>query len=88
MGMVLLFFKAYQVTKEKTYLNKMFTSYMWYLGENDLHRPVYDSETGGCNDGLEEYGLNRNQGAESSVAYLISELTVQKAFELEYEYGK
>jgi glycosyltransferase involved in cell wall biosynthesis len=88
MGMVLLFFKAYQVTKEKTYLNKMFTSYMWYLGENDLHRPVYDSETGGCNDGLEEYGLNRNQGAESSVAYLISELTVQRAFELEYEYGK
>ena len=44
MGMVLLFFKAYEVTKEKTYLDKMFISYMWYLGKNDLDIPVYDYE--------------------------------------------
>ncbi len=88
MGMVLLFFKAYQVTKEKKYLDKMFTSYMWYIGKNDLAIPVYDYETGGCNDGLEDYGLNRNQGAESTLAYLISHLTVLNAFELEYEYEK
>ncbi|MCX6164895.1 MAG: glycosyltransferase family 4 protein [Ignavibacteriae bacterium] len=88
MGMVLLFFKAYQVTKEKKYLDKMFTSYMWYLGKNDLSLPVYDYESGGCNDGLEDYGLNKNQGAESTLSYLISHLTVLKAFELEYEYEK
>lgn len=88
MGMVLLFFKAYQVTKEKSYLDKMFISYMWYLGKNDKNTPVYDFKSGGCNDGLEEYGVNKNKGAESSLAYLISHLTVLKAFELEYEYEK
>jgi glycosyltransferase involved in cell wall biosynthesis len=88
MGMVLLFFKAYDVTKNKKYLNKMFKSYMWYMGKNDLSLPVYDYETGGCNDGLEDYGLNKNQGAESTLSYLISHLTVLNAFELEYEYEK
>jgi glycosyltransferase involved in cell wall biosynthesis len=88
MGMVLLFFKAYEVTKNKKYLNKMFTSYMWYMGKNDMELPVYDFETGGCNDGLEEYGLNKNQGAESTLSYLISHLTLLNAFELEYEYEK
>lgn len=88
MGMVLLFFKAYQVTKEKKYLDKMFTSFMWYMGKNELSLPVYDYETGGCNDGLEDYGLNRNQGAESTLSYLIAHLTVLNAFELEYEYEK
>jgi len=88
MGMVLLFFKAYEITKEKKYLDKMFVSFMWYTGKNDLNIPVYDFETGGCNDGLEEYGLNKNQGAESTLSYLISHLTVLNAFELEYEYEK
>lgn len=88
MGMVLLFFRAYEVTKENKYLDKMFISYMWYLGKNDLNIPVYDFETGGCNDGLEEYGLNKNQGAESTLSYLISHLTVLNAFELEHEYEK
>ena len=88
MGMVLLFFKAYEVTKERKYLDKMFKSYMWYMGKNDLNLPVYDYKTGGCNDGLEEYGLNKNQGAESTISYLISHLTVLNAFMLEYEYEK
>jgi glycosyltransferase involved in cell wall biosynthesis len=88
MGMVLLFFKAYQITKDKPYLDKMFTSYMWYLGKNDLNTPVYDFKSGGCNDGLEDYGVNKNKGAESSLAYIISHLTVLNAFELEYEYEK
>lgn len=88
MGMVLLFFKAYQATRDKIYLDKMFTSYLWYMGKNELNLPVYDFETGGCYDGLEEYGLNQNQGAESTIAYLIAHLTVLNAFELEYEYEK
>jgi hypothetical protein len=88
MGMVLLFFKAYELTKERKYLDKMFKSYMWYMGKNDLSLPVYDYETGGCNDGLEENGLNRNQGAESTLSYLIAHLTVLNAFEFEYEYEK
>jgi hypothetical protein len=54
---------------------------MWFLGENDLRLGLYDSETKGCCDGLESFGLNRNQGAESTLAYLISHLTVSEVFE-------
>jgi len=42
---------------------------------------LYDFETKGCCDGFESYGVNRNQGAESSLAYLISHLTVLQAYE-------
>jgi len=42
---------------------------------------LYDFETQGCCDGFERHGVNRNQGAESSLAYLISHLTVLQAYE-------
>jgi hypothetical protein len=64
----------------------MFVSYQWFLGENILRVPLYDHETKGCCDGLQQTAINRNQGAESTLAYLISHLTVLKALELEYEY--
>ncbi len=84
MAMVLMYEKAYLVSEnKKDYLHKMFTSYMWFLGENDLRLPLYDYETKGCCDGLEKEGVNRNQGAESMLAYLLSHLTVLEAFEKE-----
>lgn len=76
MAMVLMYYQAYVVTKDKEYLQKMFSSYLWFLGENDLRISMYDFETSGCCDGLEGYGVNRNQGAESTLAYFISHLTV------------
>ncbi|WP_461640250.1 glycosyltransferase family 4 protein [Labilibaculum euxinus] len=79
MAMILLFKQAFKLTKNEEYLNKLFKSYMWFLGENDLRISLYDSETNGCCDGLESYGVNRNQGAESTLAYLISHLTVLQA---------
>jgi len=80
-AMVLMFHQAFNLTKDKEYLNKLFTSFMWFLGENDLRIGLFDFETKGCCDGIERYGVNRNQGAESSLAYLISHLTVLQAFE-------
>ncbi len=83
-AIVLMYEKAYLVTEnKKEYLHKMFTSFMWFLGENDLRLPLYDYETKGCCDGLEEGGVNRNQGAESMLAYLLAHLTVLEAFEKE-----
>lgn len=79
MAMILLFKQAFKLTKNVEYLNKLFTSYMWFLGENDLRISLYDSETNGCCDGLESTGVNRNQGAESTLAYVISHLTVLQA---------
>ena len=81
MAMVLMYHQAYHFTKDKDYLNKLYTSFLWFLGENDLRMSLYDFETKGCCDGFENYGVNRNQGAESSLAYLISHLTVLQAYE-------
>jgi hypothetical protein len=87
MGMVLMYFQAYVVGGNPDYLRKMFKSYLWFLGENKLRVPLYDHETKGCCDGLQPNGINRNQGAESTLAYLISHLTIMEAFEKEYEYN-
>lgn len=84
LAMVLMYHQAFHLTKDKEYLNKLFACFMWFLGENDLRMSLFDFETKGCCDGFENYGVNRNQGAESSLAYLISHLVVLRAFE-EYE---
>ncbi|WP_153801199.1 glycosyltransferase family 4 protein [Foetidibacter luteolus] len=86
MAMVLMYLQAYNVTHKSVYIHKMFTSYLWFLGENSLRVPLYDPETKGCCDGLQPNGINRNQGAESTLAYLVSHLTVLEAFEMEYQY--
>jgi len=85
LAMVLMYQQAFRVTKNKEYLKELFTCFMWFLGENDLRMSLFDFETSGCCDGFESYGVNRNQGAESSLAYLISHLTVLVAYE---EYWK
>ena len=54
----------------------MFASHQWFLGNNDLGVSLYDPLTGGCADGLQEDGVNRNEGAESTLAYWISHMTV------------
>jgi len=84
LAMILMYHQAFHLTRDKEYLTKLFACFMWFLGENDLRMSLYDFETKGCCDGFENYGVNRNQGAESSLAYLISHLTVLLAFE-EYE---
>lgn len=81
MAMVLMYHQAYHLTNDKEFLKKLYTSFLWFLGENDLRMSLYDFETKGCCDGFESYGVNRNQGAESTVAYLISHLTVLQAYE-------
>jgi len=81
MAMVLMYRQAFHITKDKDYLNKLYISFLWFLGENDLRMSLYDFETQGCCDGFERSGVNRNQGAESTLAYLISHLTVLQAYE-------
>jgi len=80
MAMVLMYQQAHSMTRDPQYLKKMFTVYSWFLGENSLCVALYDSETKGCCDGLHPNGLNLNQGAESTLAYLISHLAVLQAF--------
>lgn len=84
--MVLLFYEAYFITNDNVYLDKMYKSFLWFLGENDMNKTMYDYETKGCFDGLHEDGANRNEGAESTLAYLISYLTLINALEAEHSH--
>jgi len=86
MAMVLLYYQLFQVTKDSRYIERMFKCYLWFLGENSLRLPLFDHETQGCCDGLETQGVNRNQGAESTLAYWISHLAVLAAQEKEHLY--
>lgn len=72
--------KFHDIFKEEEYLNKMEYAFNWFLGNNHLNQIVYNPCTGGCFDGLEEYSVNLNQGAESTVSYLMARLTVGKYF--------
>ena len=70
--------KFYTVFRENEYLEKMEIGFSWFLGNNHLHQIIYNPCTGGCYDGLEEDYINLNQGAESTVSYLMARLVVQK----------
>lgn len=79
MAMVLFYQQAFRVTRDKKYLRRMYHSYQWFLGNNDLGLSLYDPSTGGCADGLHSEGINFNQGAESTLAYWISHMVVASA---------
>ncbi|WP_018613140.1 hypothetical protein [Segetibacter koreensis] len=76
MAMVLFYQQAFRITRNKKYLSRMYQSYNWFLGHNDLSLSLYDPGTGGCADGLHSEGINFNQGAESTLAYWISHMVV------------
>jgi glycosyltransferase involved in cell wall biosynthesis len=70
--------KFYDIFREERYRLKMETAFNWFLGNNRLHQIIYNPCTGGCYDGLEETHVNLNQGAESTVSYLMARLTIEK----------
>jgi glycosyltransferase involved in cell wall biosynthesis len=70
--------RFYDVFNEKVYLDKMTIAFNWFLGNNRLHQIIYNPCTGGCYDGLEENHVNLNQGAESTLSYLMARLTLEK----------
>ena len=70
---------AYKITKDRKHLNNALKAFRWFLGENYLGLMVYNEATGGCHDGLEQYGLNLNQGAESTISYAMARLSFEDA---------
>lgn len=69
----------YQVYEDENYKNKMKIAFDWFLGKNHLHQIIYNPKTGGCYDGLEQNHVNLNQGAESTISYLLSRLAMENA---------
>ncbi|MFQ5706502.1 MAG: glycosyltransferase family 4 protein [bacterium] len=64
--------EAFQTTKDSYWLGEAHKAFEWFLGRNDLGLVLYDSKTGGCYDGLHIDRLNQNQGAESTLAFLLA----------------
>jgi hypothetical protein len=72
--------EAYNITRDKFWIENAVMCFNWFLGHNDLNMPLYDPKTGGCRDGLMADGINQNEGAESTLAWLLSLLTLQKLY--------
>lgn len=70
---------AHQLLGEKFYLSEAQQAFAWYHGRNALGKPLYCESTGGCFDGLTPDGMNRNQGAESTISYLLSYLAMAES---------
>lgn len=70
--------RFYEVFEIEEYLQKMKIAFNWFLGNNHLQQIIYNPCTGGCFDGLEQYQVNLNQGAESTVSYLMARLAIDE----------
>jgi glycosyltransferase involved in cell wall biosynthesis len=71
--------EVYRLTEECCWLEEANRVFRWFLGLNDLRVPVYDAATGGCRDGLHPDRINENQGAESTLSFLMALLEMQAA---------
>jgi hypothetical protein len=69
----------YQEFGDQDYFEKMKSAFNWFLGDNSINQIIYNPCTGGCFDGLEETCVNLNQGAESTISYLLARLVIQQA---------
>lgn len=71
-AMVSACLEAYRITGEISWYQEAYRAFEWFLGRNCLGVSLYDADTGGCYDGLHPSRLNRNQGAESTLAFLMA----------------
>jgi len=69
---------AFEATKKEKYLDQSKWAFDWFLGKNHLSQMIYDEATGGCYDGLGKDSINFNQGAESTISYLLARLAIEK----------
>jgi hypothetical protein len=63
--------EAYDATSDPSWITEAWRAFEWFLGRNDLGLALYDPTTGGCSDGLHADRLSQNQGAESTLAFLV-----------------
>ncbi len=71
-GAVSACLQAYRITGDTRWRTRAWSAFNWFLGDNDLQLPLYDPVTGGCRDGLHPDRANENQGAESTLSFLMA----------------
>ena len=77
--------EAFLITREAQWSESARCCFEWFLGRNDLGLPIYDASTGGCRDALLQDHLNENQGAESSLAFYLSQIEMLRLEEADPE---
>jgi glycosyltransferase involved in cell wall biosynthesis len=82
-GAVSACLEAYRATGDRRWRSEAWSAFNWFLGHNDLQLPLYDSATGGCRDGLHPDRANENQGAESTLSFLMALLEMRSLEESE-----
>jgi len=70
--------EAYRATGANRWRKEAWCAFNWFLGDNDLQIALYDPSTGGCRDGLHPDRANENQGAESTLSFLMALLEMRK----------
>jgi hypothetical protein len=70
---------AERATGDPSWLDQAHWAFDWFMGRNEVHRPLYDASTGGCRDGLHAERTNENQGAESTISFLQALLDLRAA---------
>lgn len=68
---------AFHATGKEKYSEIAYIVFNWFMGKNSKNVMVYNPDTGGCFDGITPKGLNRNQGAESGLSYLLARLEME-----------
>jgi uncharacterized protein YyaL (SSP411 family) len=68
--------EAYECTQGEEWIQLATTCFDWFLGKNEQQLKLYDHASGGCRDGLQQDGVNKNQGAESTLSYILSLLAI------------
>lgn len=64
--------EAFRLTSERSWYERAWRAFDWFIGWNDLGLELYSPDTGGCHDGLHVDRVNQNQGAESTLAFLLA----------------
>jgi glycosyltransferase involved in cell wall biosynthesis len=64
--------QAFRTTGEHRWTEHARSAFTWFLGQNQLQQPLYDPFSGGCRDGLHAEGMNENEGAESTLSFLLA----------------
>jgi len=80
--------QAYRASGDKRWRSEAWSAFNWFLGDNDLQLPLYDSSTGGCRDGLHPDRANENQGAESTLSFLTALLEMRSLTESQTQVPK
>jgi hypothetical protein len=82
-GAVSACLEAYRTTGDDRWRKEAWSAFNWFLGDNDLQITLYDSSSGGCRDGLHPERVNQNQGAESTLAFLMAQVEMRLGGEVD-----